>query len=289
MADNDKYFRDILGEANRANVSFYPIDPRGLPAMETDINEGVSLTADKAMLQTRLDSMRVLASNTDGIAFLNSNDLRGQMRRLAADFTSYYLLGYASTNAKLDGGFRTIKVRVSRPGVEVRARRGYRAASAAELAAARKIAETRKPAANAVLDKELGLLAREGRRAEHRTGARSLRRTWRANPSCSAAGRRPATCCNARTAANSPAPSAFTSRCCRAMPPAGPARCSIELGRRLPMPVATGERTDAATGQRWLIADLTLAPLGAGDYAIELTLQRAGEPVKILKAIHVTP
>ena len=55
------------------------------------------------------------------------------------------------------------------------------------------------------------------------------------------------------------------------------------------MPVATGERTDAATGQKWLIADLTLAPLGAGDYAIELTLQKATEPVKILKAIRVTP
>ena len=37
------------------------------------------------------------------------------------------------------------------------------------------------------------------------------------------------------------------------------------------VPVPTGERTDAATGQRWLTADLTLAPLGAGDYAIELT------------------
>ena len=56
------------------------------------------------MLQRRIDSLRVLASNTDGVAFLNSNDLRGQMRRLAADFTSYYLLGYSSTNAKLDGG-----------------------------------------------------------------------------------------------------------------------------------------------------------------------------------------
>ena len=60
-------------------------------------------------------------------------------------------------------------------------------------------------------------------------------------------------------------------------------------GKTLPIPVTTGERTDAATGQRWLVADLTLAPLGAGDYAIELTVQRAGEPTKILKAIRVTP
>ena len=60
-------------------------------------------------------------------------------------------------------------------------------------------------------------------------------------------------------------------------------------GKTLPVPVATGERTDAATGQKWLIADLTLAPLGAGDYAVELTLQKGAEPVKILKAIRVTP
>ena len=91
-------------------MSFYPIDPRGLPVFDTDINQALPLTADHAVLQGRQDSLRVLASNTDGIAFLNSNDLRGQMRRLAADFTSYYLLGYSSTNAKLDGGFRTIKV-----------------------------------------------------------------------------------------------------------------------------------------------------------------------------------
>ena len=60
-------------------------------------------------------------------------------------------------------------------------------------------------------------------------------------------------------------------------------------GKTLPIPVTTGERTDPSTGQRWLTADLTLAPLGAGDYAIELTVQHGGEPVKILKAIHVTP
>jgi hypothetical protein len=56
----------------------------------------------------------------------------------------------------------------------------------------------------------------------------------------------------------------------------------------LPIPVTTGERTDTASGQKWLTADLILAPLGAGDYAIELTVQRGGEAVKILKAIRVT-
>ena len=61
---------------------------------------------------------------------LNSNDLTRQIRRVADDLTSYYLIGYYSTNSKLDGRFRNIKVRSKRPGIEVRARRGYSAATA---------------------------------------------------------------------------------------------------------------------------------------------------------------
>ena len=58
---------------------------------------------------------------------------RGRQARVAADLSSYYLLGYYSTNLKLDGKFHAIKVRVNRAGVQVRARRGYLAPSAAEM------------------------------------------------------------------------------------------------------------------------------------------------------------
>ena len=54
------------------------------------------------------------------------------------------------------------------------------------------------------------------------------------------------------------------------------------------MPVTVGERTDAATGQRWLTADVTLAPLGAGDYAIELTSTVGTEQKRTLVAFRVT-
>jgi VWFA-related protein len=133
--DHGLDFRQMLNDANRANVSFYPMDPRGLVVFDTPISEGpVSLAADGASLRARLDSLRTMADNTDGVAIVNSNDLDRGLRRVVDDLSSYYLLGYYSSNTKADGGYRTIKVRVKRSGVDVRHRRGYRAATKADLA-----------------------------------------------------------------------------------------------------------------------------------------------------------
>ena len=109
---------------------------------DTPIGPGppVGVIADGSMLRDRLDSLRTLADGTDGMAVLNNNDLDVGMKRISNDLSSYYLLGYYTTNAKLDGRFHTIKVRVKRPGVDVRARRGYLAATAAEVSTARKAA-----------------------------------------------------------------------------------------------------------------------------------------------------
>ena len=131
--DSEMAFRDLLGLANRANVSFYPIDPRGLPVFDSSMAAPLPPEADRKRLQTRIDSLRTLAADTDGVAVVNSNDLEGGVRRIGDDLTSYYLLGYYSTNTALDGRFRAIKVRVKRPGVEVRGRPGYRAATEAEV------------------------------------------------------------------------------------------------------------------------------------------------------------
>ena len=75
---------------------------------------------------------------------MNSNDLKKQMRRIADDLTSYYLIGYYSTNSKLDGKFRSIKVRSKRPGIEVRARRGYSAADRGRSRQGARRGETRR-------------------------------------------------------------------------------------------------------------------------------------------------
>jgi len=142
--DDWEDFRQMLDEANHANASFYPVDPRGLAVFDTPIMRQdvpgpapamVPPVVDRAMLAGRLTSLRTLAEATDGLAIVDSNDLAGGFRRVVADLSSYYLLGYYSSG-KLDGKFHSITVRVKRPGVQVRARRGYLAATTAAVTAA---------------------------------------------------------------------------------------------------------------------------------------------------------
>jgi VWFA-related protein len=158
-------FRDIMDDANRANASFYTIDPRGLPAFDTPVGprKAPGIVAQVNMLASRRDSLMTLANNTDGFAVINSNDIDKGLRRISDDLTSYYLLGYYSTNTKLDGRFRAIQVKVARPGVEVRARRGYKAATKEEVAiaqaaAAAPIPETGRRAATEAALSALGAI-----------------------------------------------------------------------------------------------------------------------------------
>ena len=59
--------------------------------------------ADRDRLNVRLDSLRLLADNTDGLAVIDTNDLDGGAARIVRDLSSYYLLGYYSANEQLDG------------------------------------------------------------------------------------------------------------------------------------------------------------------------------------------
>jgi VWFA-related protein len=122
-------FRDLPDIANRANASFYTIDPRGLAAFDAPIGPTAPppVAVDQAILRNKLMNLRELAERTDGLAVQNTNDLTGALNRIGRDLSSYYLIGYDSTNPKLDGTYRAIKMTVKRPGVNVRARRGYRA------------------------------------------------------------------------------------------------------------------------------------------------------------------
>ncbi len=143
--DSQKFFdytdlisrlREAFDTVNRNNCSIYAVDPRGLAAFEFDINQGVGLTTDRANLTQSIDTLRVLADNTDGRAIVNRNDLAAGMKQIMRDASGYYLLGYTSSSAPTDGKFHTIDVRVKRPGVDVRARKGYWAYTTEDVARA---------------------------------------------------------------------------------------------------------------------------------------------------------
>ena len=130
--------RDAIGAATRANVAIYAIDPRGLTNPDADLIEfNNNPGADDPSLgdlgprsiarefRTAQNSLRMVSDETGGFAVLNQNDFTNAFQRIVRDNSSYYVLGYYSTNERRDGRFRAITVRVKRPGLIVRARRGY--------------------------------------------------------------------------------------------------------------------------------------------------------------------
>jgi VWFA-related protein len=285
MVDHQKMFRDLFGEANRNNVSFYPIDPRGLAVFDEPIGprQPPGPVADHALLVSRQESLHTLAINTDGIALVNNNDLRKQIRRIADDLTSYYLISYYSTNGKLDGKFRNIKVRSRRPGIEVRSRKGYRAATQEEVNAARASASAPVPDTKMAVTKALGVIEVDTR-AQGRKTTRG--------PGEPVIFHRGPTTGNVLTPADGRVfPRSSRVRMEMEAAAADPIWTGILLdrnGNKTIVPVVTGERSDTASGQRWLTADITLAPLGSGDYVVELTSASGAQQKKTLVAIRVT-
>lgn len=285
MVDHARLFRDLFGEANRANVSFYPIDPRGLAAFDSPIGPEPPPPPDQdyANLRGRQESLHTIALNTDGIALIANNDLKTSLRRVADDLTSYYLMGYYSTNNKLDGKFRSIKVRSKRPGVEVRSRRGYSAATVAEVTKARAAADAVVPEAKAAVTRALGTIESDAR-AAGRTMARGAGAPMVFH-------RGPSTGNQVQPAEGRIFPRSERLRLEIEAAPGAPVWTGALLdrnGTKTAVPIVTGERTDAAAGQRWLTADITLAPLGPGDYVVELSTVRGTEQQKTLVAIRVT-
>jgi len=136
--DHELEVRQLAQRSNRANVSFYPVDPRGLTAFDEALGPGrpLSLEEDRQRMAARQDGLKTLAQQTDGAWVLNTNDTAGGLTRLLEDTSSYYLLSYYSTNPKLDGRFRRITVKVNRPDAEVRSRPGYLAPTESEARAA---------------------------------------------------------------------------------------------------------------------------------------------------------
>jgi VWFA-related protein len=123
--DLESDLRDLYDTANRNNVAIYAVDPRGLSTGEFGIDQNIGQSIDRQYLNSTMETLRTLALNTDGRAIVNRNDLTMGMKQIVRDTSAYYLLGYNSTFTSTDGKFHTIRVRVKRPGVQVRARKGY--------------------------------------------------------------------------------------------------------------------------------------------------------------------
>ena len=179
--DSQEFFlqTDLLSDirmvyelANRYNTAIYPVDPRGLAPFEFDLSTAgqaaVSLTKNTQMLDTTMDTLRILADETDGRAILNTNDLDRGLKQIVRDSSAYYLLGYTSA-VTTDGKFHKINVRVKRPGLQVRARPGYVALSAVE---AERALAPRKSGPPPAIAEALGTLAAT---AQQR---RNLIRSW---------------------------------------------------------------------------------------------------------------
>jgi VWFA-related protein len=123
--ENQSQLRSTVNAAVRANVSFYPIDVRGLIAMAPAGNAsqaasrgnglftGAQQTSMRDSIRDQQETLSSLAADTGGKVFLDSNDLTLGMAQAQQDIRSYYVLGYYSTNPAQDGRYRRVQVKLT--------------------------------------------------------------------------------------------------------------------------------------------------------------------------------
>ncbi len=123
-ADLVRELAELTRAANRANTTFYTIDPRGLVGMP-DLDENVDSTDWSNYIRTSQDSLRVIAEQTGGIAVVNQNDFDKALKRIDAETSDYYVLGFYSSNPDPTKRTRKIEVKVKRPNLSVWSRPQY--------------------------------------------------------------------------------------------------------------------------------------------------------------------
>ena len=92
-ADLMSRMKDIFSAASRSNTSIFTLDPRGLATSEFGINERVDFESDRQVLNDAVDSLRVIADQTDGRAIVNRNDPIPELKKMVQELSAYYLLG----------------------------------------------------------------------------------------------------------------------------------------------------------------------------------------------------
>jgi VWFA-related protein len=136
--DNQIELRSAVAACERANTSLNPVDSRGLVAVVAGGNgrsgsrsgvgafSGRNVAAQFTQLAAEQETLQALAADTGGTAFVDSNDFGEAFDKVEKDISSYYILGYTSSNQKQDGQFRKIEVRVNpKIDAKLQAREGY--------------------------------------------------------------------------------------------------------------------------------------------------------------------
>jgi len=136
--ENRTQLRAATDAANRADVSIYSIDSRGLfavpPGGDTTTNSatgtsmftGASVFHQTDQREDSRDTLATLSTDTGGKAFFDLGDLSEAFPKIQQDNTGYYLIGYRlGADVKRDGRWRAIRVKVSAPGAHIRYREGY--------------------------------------------------------------------------------------------------------------------------------------------------------------------
>ena len=135
--DNQVQLRRTVDRANRANVSIYAADMRGLQAMVpggdatqgsrrgTSTFSGASTRNQFSSMAATQDTLTTMAEDTGGRAFFDANSFGAVFDKVVNDTSAYYVLGYSSTNPARDGRFRRIKVKLKRQDLKLEYRSGY--------------------------------------------------------------------------------------------------------------------------------------------------------------------
>ena len=123
-ADLARELGELTRQANRSNVTMYTIDPRGLVGMG-DIDEQVDPQQWNEYVRKSQDSLRVIAEETGGIAVVNQNDFSKALKRIDAETSDYYVLGYYSKNPDATKRRRQVEVKVARKGASTWFRKEY--------------------------------------------------------------------------------------------------------------------------------------------------------------------
>ena len=137
--NNQAQLTATVNAANKANVSFYPIDARGLVASAplgdatkgsssaSTVRTGGAQMSAQANFQSQQETLTTLAGDTGGKALLDENDLSVGIVQAQKDISSYYIVGYNSGNTNLDGHFRKIDLKIkNHPEIsKLDYRRGY--------------------------------------------------------------------------------------------------------------------------------------------------------------------